>query len=1780
MPIKKRKAIGQRSSKKRKTSSHGDPLPNNSTSMHLDECHIQPVASHVQRISGNPIDTIPVLGCSTPSITMPFYGCPSSHGAPPNKTSSHGDPSPHNSVSMEVDELQIPPVAVPVPRFSATPIDTNPVPGCSTQSITAPLDGGSSLQGDPSLGNIVSMEVDECHPKPIPLQWYSAKPINTNPVPGCSTQSISAVINGGYSKSSLHGSERQPMAAVPFIKPNASGVCNEVSRVNWSWIEGSKERTTSQPCTTNTAPGFYSQTSRSNWSWIEGDEKRARHAAYMRQKRKDESLEGRQKRLLTQKIYDEERRKHESDTDKLKRQRDNARCVAERRNRETSPRRSERLKKQAVYDEQKRKNETPQQTSRRQEYARQQYHKKTRIAPIAIARNLSPGEQVEPFYLGPMTRRCEYCSALRFETESKNCCQNGKVKIADLSSPYPEELKSLLTGCHEYSKHFHENIRQYNSAFSFVSMGAQISPPPGFGPYCFRIHGQIYHRSGTLHPHDGEQPQYGQVYIMEANQAIECRMQKKENANCKEEIMKLIQKVMEEHSSFVAAYKHMYEVEKEENLRAAEENRAPTTVQMVIKRGPDRRRYNEPTHDEVAAIFVGNDGAPPANRDFIVYPKGKPCTRIKDISANCDPMVYPIFFPKGDPGWIQGEEHKGPNAKKKEDGKVHRTDVTHLQFYSYRLAIRDTFSPMHHGGKLFQQYVVDSYVHMEGNRLQYIRTKQKQLRVEMYKGLMDHLQSRAADENLIPGKVIILPSSYKGGPRAMQQNYQDAMAIVSKHGKPDLFVTYTCNPKLPEIMENLFSGQEPSDRPDIVSRVYHLHLTEFLDDILKKGILGQVKAFVRVIEFQKRGLPHCHLLLILDEDSKLRNEEDVDSIICAEIPDPEKEPELHEVVKLCMLHGPCGTDKPSRSCTENNICTKGFPKEFREETTLGDNSYPEYRRRDSGLTIRKEGVDLDNRHVVPYNPYLCKKYRSHINVEACMSVKSVKYLFKYIYKGHDCASVEVKETGELKHDEIFTHLDTRYVSPPEALWHLSAYRMHEQSHTIIRLAVHLPLEQLIYFEEGKEEKALENAKDRETSLTAWFKLNAKDEDAAKLLYPQIPGHYVFKESAWKKRKLGGGKVIGRMYSASPNDSERFHLRMLLLNVPGATSYESLRTVDGVTVQSFKEACLLRNLLEDDAEWDRAMTEAATFQMPWQLRLLFATICSHNNPSNPLQLWNDHKDSMMEDFTREFSAEDAESLTLQYIRDIVQQNRASYKDLGLPQIKELPKKEEYNVESDRKYAEEMMNILNKEQKEVVEAIFEAVREIEENQPPRCRAFFLDGVGGSGKTTVYNTVTAAMKSKGHDVDSCAWTGIAATLLRGGKTLHATFKLPVPITESSTSNISPTSRLGQRLKNVMIIIIDEASMVLKHALHAIDLLLQDITGNKGIPFGGKIVLLGGDYRQTCPIVPRGSKTAVIESTLIRSYLWPHIEKRHLIKNMRARNDQKEFAEWLLKLGNGTLKSSCSNVVPGTIDIPERCVVQGNIIDTIYQDLSKDVSKCAILTPKNDTTLELNNEILERLPGPEKVYRSIDKAITDDQDEAQTYPLEFLHSLTPSGMPEHVLRLKKGAIIMLMRNLDLKQNLCNGTRLIVAKLHSNVIEATVIKTGVRVLIPRIKLCPSDANLPFKLQRLQFPVRKAWAMTIDKSQGQEFERVGIFLPKPVFSHGQLYVAFSRGKSFNDIFVKVEDTATQGRMENGVTVTQNVVYPEVLCQQSLEEEECGNALHNVPLTPSSSATQM
>ncbi|GJS41039.1 hypothetical protein Tco_0566082, partial [Tanacetum coccineum] len=482
-------------------------------------------------------------------------------------------------------------------------------------------------------------------------------------------------------------------------------------------------------------------------------------------------------------------------------------------------------------------------------------------------------------------------------------------------------------------------------------------------------------------------------------------------------------------------------------------------IRLIGIRDSDGRQHNLPTADEVAALIVGDFDSMPNERDIIVHEKNGNLKTISELHISYLPLQYPLLFPYAEDRYrtyiyLEGITDDTPDDKKKY--------VTMRQWFAYRIQDRpNVFSTILNGKRLFQQFLVDGYTMVEAERLLYVRNQQKELRCETYSRLQQAAES-SNPGNPKRGTKVVLPSSFTGGPRYMLQNYLDAMALCKWYGYPDLFITFTCNPKWPEITRFLRKrGLKSEDRPDVITRVFKMKLDQLIKDIKEKRIFGRVRAEIYTIEFQKRGLPHCHLCIWLETNDKLKTPADIDRCISAEIPDKEVDPELHQLVKECMMHGPCGPDHRSCPCMVENKCSKKFPKPFNEATYIDESGYAIYKRSDNGRTVKKQGVDLDAGYVVPYNPTLLKRYQAHINVEFCNQFGSIKYLFKYINKGPDRVTAAIEDEEK---DEIKDYYDCRYLSSCEAAWRIFRFDIHHRFPAVERLPFHLPDQQSVVFD--------------------------------------------------------------------------------------------------------------------------------------------------------------------------------------------------------------------------------------------------------------------------------------------------------------------------------------------------------------------------------------------------------------------------------------------------------------------------------------------------------------------------------------------------------------------------------------------------------------------------------------------------------------------------------------------------------------------------------------------
>jgi hypothetical protein len=693
----------------------------------------------------------------------------------------------------------------------------------------------------------------------------------------------------------------------------------------------------------------------------------------------------------------------------------------------------------------------------------------------------------------------------------------------------------------------------------------------------------------------------------------------------------------------------------------------------------------------------------------------------------------------------------------------------------------------------------------------------------------------------------------------------------------------------------------------------------------------------------------------------------------------------------------------------------------------------------------------------------------------------------------------------------------------------------------------------------------------------WFTANAAAAEGSGIrntLYQDFPSKMVWNRDyhKWTERK-DERFAIGRMYYVHPSAEERFYLRLLLTCVKGATSFEHLRTFEGTEHPTFKEACIARGLLEDDSEWHQCLAEAKDMQMGGQLRRLFVTILCDCFPTNPRALWDDFKSYLCDDLANYLRRNsDIQEPTEEQIYDcglyhidkllsVFGKGLRNWPELPLPVTNWaailnplIGEHQQYNPAEQAELAEESIAKLNSDQKNAFDKIFSAVQE------KSGEIFFLHGSGGTGKTFLYNTLCYKLRSLEKIVLCVASSGIAALLLKGGRTAHSCFKIPIPCHEDSICNIPKNSDLAELMRKVDLVIWDEAPMQHKHNMQAVDTSLRDILNNSDKPFGGLTFVFGGDFKQILPVIIKGGRAQTVGASVRRSRLWGHFVVLHLHQNMRLNTRieaEANFAKWQLEVGQGKHTDKDS-----VISLPAHFKCRDNTVDSLIESIypgirtrnhsSSYFAERTILSSLNSQVDSINQELLRKFPGNVQLFHSADcipgTEQTGEDDPMLHYPPEYLNEINCSGLPLARLELKVGCPIMVLKNLDAANGVCNGSRGILSRCSNRVLEMELITgdfAGQKVFIPRTLNTPTDEQVAFKFTRRQFPVRLCFAMTINKSQGQSVKYVGLDLRRPVFTHGQFYVGISRVTSVSNIKAIWEDQVREAK-------SKNIVYPEVL----------------------------
>ncbi|WVZ95725.1 hypothetical protein U9M48_041454 [Paspalum notatum var. saurae] len=620
--------------------------------------------------------------------------------------------------------------------------------------------------------------------------------------------------------------------------------------------------------------------------------------------------------------------------------------------------------------------------------------------------------------------------------------------------------------------------------------------------------------------------------------------------------------------------------------------------------------------------------------------------------------------------------------------------------------------------------------------------------------------------------------------------------------------------------------------------------------------------------------------------------------------------------------------------------------------------------------------------------------------------------------------------------------DARWVTPPEALWRIYGFDLSRNSPPVMQLQLHLPNMHMVSFHERQNIKRVVNRPGADRSmLIAYFEANREHKDARGILYRDFPEYYTWQQGkVWQRRKRNTGGQIGRIVSVHPAEGERYYLRVLLNHVAGATSFEDLMTVDGELLLTFREAAERRGLLKGDTTHDECLTEAALYQMPSALRRLFATILVYCEPTDVEGLWLKHLEAMSQDYQRSNRSQThVQQMVLTDIRNMLQSMGKDINTYPLPKIIDGyddamgAAREEYVERIIEPTAQDiaLKDSLNEEQKATYDKILATV------DTDQGGVFFVDGPGGTGKTYLYKALLATLRSQDKIAVATATSGVAASIMPGGRTAHSRFKIPLTIDDGAVCSFTKQSGTAKLLQKASLIIWDEASMTKRQAVEALDNSLRDIMDRPRLPFGGKTMVFGGDFRQVLPVIRKGTRFQIVAASLRKSYIWESMTHLNLVHNMRAQSDP-WFAEYLLRIGDGTEETNSG----GEIRLPDEVCVPytgsdidlDGLIDCIFPRLDENMSNTsyitsrAILSTRNDWVDIINMRMIGRFQGDQMVYHSFDSVVDDPHNY---YPPEFLNTLTPNGLPPHILKLKIGCPIILLSNIDPANGLCNDTQL-----------------------------------------------------------------------------------------------------------------------------------------------------
>ena len=960
---------------------------------------------------------------------------------------------------------------------------------------------------------------------------------------------------------------------------------------------------------------------------------------------------------------------------------------------------------------------------------------------------------------------------------------------------------------------------------------------------------------------------------------------------------------------------------------------------------------------------------------------------------------------------------------------------------------------------------------------------------------------------------------------------------------------------------------------------------------LKSEFCGARRYIVRVIEYQRRGLPHAHIVLAVADPPQTA--ESVDLIITCEL---SKNPAIRALQLKHMLHTcnhGCHPDDPTQECI------KGCPWPFLEDTHFDVRGYPHHRRRPCDGTcpncsskkpvLGRRSLCV-NRLLVETAPSILARWDGHANVKFAGSVNLFEYLYKYLFKGPDTASYEVTSDPEGR-DAIRDWQRGRYLVATECAWRVFGYTTYERVPHILCLPVHTDGEDWIQFLEGHEEEAVTQTvsplqryfyrpptqpylqlkyheyyeffmvsavcpvslKHFFPNLFACISAGATHDDDHTLILqgntsqtfhvpptldsaPSGQKHFVY-------RRLRGEPPLCRLEMKFPRQKEVFYLRHILLNYP-KVSFEDCRRQGRRVYPSYEEALLATGLFSRTDEATYVLKELVELRYTAaQLRFAFLVLLEQD--ARPITLYKKFESPLMKDFLDR-------GLTSGHPKTELQRClRASWLAVGhteeswqLPATVSLLVGPTDTTGADQRRSKKLYDQIRKDpdQKAAAEAILKAL------DSGKDHFLFVQGRAGSGKTTVATYANDTAHARGKAVINVATTGIAALLLPDGATAHSVCKIPLEEEELLTCNLGTQTEQARRLAHASLLQWDEWPSAKRSGWDAVLRLLETLREAHGTAFKAKVIVCYGDFRQIPPVLRGATRESIVRMSVCTSASWP-LFQRHVLRTCHRQKQDAGYAAWIETIGNGTApKVYSDDGEPGYVDLSLcRTVDSENAAIAFCFPNLNDVAASArskILSTTNAAVDIFNHAILDCLVHTfklrEHILYSADTIDMDTAQEALTESIscEFLHVQIEPGTPPHRLRIVIGALYELMRNFSPDDRLMNHTKVVVRAVHERHVLIETLDRR-RFPLPRICFRWRIAGGTATMVRKQVPLRPAYASTYNGAQASTL--------------GHLYVALSRVQHRRDIRV----LPAAGRLSSsGGALTKNVVWPELLLSEN------------------------